>query len=1123
MSKIHHRVSRVITIFLGILSQQIFAQDGSLFLTHYFPQNEAYTANLNMIYEPNGHVMLANERGILIFDGYQWELISTPDIPTVLFTLPGQEKVMVGGRNILGWVERKTTGEYIYNSLRHDSIGIVMQIETTDSFVYFLTPQQIIVARHDFSHLQTITARLGKTFQVLLPLNGKMYVDDGSPQLSAITGSGLKASVPFPLAGKVLFVRPYERKKLFLVSLDNRCYTFDGRSIVPFEIEDQAYLNQGAINQVMVTDFYIAFATNHGGCLVVDHKTGRTLHFINYQTGLPDDEIYCMTSDSDGGIWLGHFYGLSRADLQLPVRNFSTYPGLQGRPQCMAMFQNTLYVGTNEGVFRLVKKASYQAIKQPTPPKSVPSTTVSTPPVELTETPKTAQEPVKKGLFARIFGKKKTKEVEVVEERPSTTEKKDVVVAEQRKAPTPKITYRLTSVSYQYEKIQGLNKKCKQLVIFNNILIAITPDEIFRIQDSKAVSIARNIPVSAAYVDQPRQLVYLASTQGAKKMGTDFKLVDLIPGKVDAAVSLTLTKNILWVGEEKRILKIDLSQPVLQYKAIPLKGKFERYLLKNIQGAPFVITSNGVFRIVDDTLQACARLSEQFMHANKILTQQSEKLWANVGNSWQALSPDDSTKTTPYLWLNLFDNISYLAQTDTLLWVIENSQNLYRITMPQLAKTQTSFQVYIKKLIGNNGQLFSLDRIELSPSDNFLKLVVFAPAYIKSATTQYAFYIENLMQQWSSWSSSPEFNMTLPPGQWKIHVKAKNVFGKESEEKLVQIKIQKPFYQQWWFYVLIGAIAILLVGGLVWLRIRYLEREKAILEAKVKERTREIEEQKEEILSQRDALAMQNILILEQKGKIELINKEITDSIRYARHIQSSLLPNKAELDKVFTQYFVLYKPKDIVSGDFYWAKRKGDMIYVAVADCTGHGVPGGFLTMLGISFLNEIFLNDGSLPPHDILNRLREKMVGSLMRENQEQQAQDGMDIAFCLIDVEQRKIQFAAANSQAYLIRGGEIMELKGDKMPIGLHVKVNESFTTATIDFSTGDELFLFSDGYKDQIGGENEKRLKSVAFKNILREIYAHPIEMQQQLIEKTYEEWKCTYDQTDDVLVMGIKL
>lgn len=322
--------------------------------------------------------------------------------------------------------------------------------------------------------------------------------------------------------------------------------------------------------------------------------------------------------------------------------------------------------------------------------------------------------------------------------------------------------------------------------------------------------------------------------------------------------------------------------------------------------------------------------------------------------------------------------------------------------------------------------------------------------------------------------------------------------------------------------MLIGAMVVLLAGAIVSLRIRYLEHEKAVLEAKVKERTREIEEQKEEILSQRDALAMQNILITEQKSKIEHINKEITDSIRYAQHIQSSLLPNKAELDKVLPQYFVLYKPKDIVAGDFYWARRKDNKIFVAVADCTGHGVPGGFLTMLGISFLNEIFLNNRDWLPHEVLNQLRDKMISSLLRENQEQQAQDGMDIAFCIIDNDGKKIHFAAANSQAYLIRGQQVLELKGDKMPIGLHVNANKSFTSSEIDFSAGDELFLFSDGYKDQIGGEDEKRLKSGAFKKILVDINPQPVEIQQQLLEKNLADWKGPYDQTDDILVMGIK-
>ena len=1128
MSKIHHIVSRIITVFLGIFPLHTFSQEGSVFVTHYFPQNEAYTSNLSILYEPNGHVILANERGILIFDGYQWELLSTPDIPTVLLALPKQDRIAVGGRNMLGWIERKNNGEYVFTPLRHDSVGIVMQIEATDSFVYFLTPQQLIIGTQDLSQLYTIPARKGRSFQSLLPLGGKMYIDDGSPRLSVVAEKRLQPSIAFPLAGKVLFARRYDKNSLLLVTPTNECFRFDGRNVTPFAVEDQAYLNQGAITQVVVTDLHIAFATNHGGCLVVEKKNGRTLHFVNYQTGLPDDEIYCMTDDPDGGIWLGHYYGLSRADLKLPVKNFSSYSGLQGRPQCMAIFQNSLYVGTNEGVFQLAKKASYQAVvKAPVPKAPVSVATESRPVVELpqpTETPAVAEEPVKKGLFARIFGKKKKKDEVKEEEKPKKTDEmgKILPITGERKPSGPKISYRLASVSYQYEKIQGINKKCKQLIVFANGLIAITPDELLRVQEGKVISVAKNMTVNATYIDHSHQVIYLATTQGIKKMDASFRINDLIPGMNEPVLSLTLTENILWAGLEKKILKIQLSQPEVNYKTIPLVGKADRFILKNIQQTPFVFTSNDVYRIVHDSLQHCEGLSGQLKNASKFLTQQSDKLWVNIGNTWQAIAPTDSTKIETCDWLNLFDNISYIARTDTLLWVIENSQTLYRVSLPQLAKSQSAFQVFIKRLIGNNGQLFPLDRIELSPSENFLKLMVFAPGYIKSNAMQYAFYIENLMQQWSNWGPSPEFNMTLPPGRWKIHVKAKNLFGQESKEKIIQIVIHKPFYQQWWFYMLIGAMVVLLAGAIVSLRIRYLEHEKAVLEAKVKERTQEIEEQKEEILSQRDALAMQNILITEQKSKIEHINKEITDSIRYAQHIQSSLLPNKAELDKVLQQYFVLYKPKDIVSGDFYWARRKDNKIYVAVADCTGHGVPGGFLTMLGISFLNEIFLNDHNWSPHEVLNQLRDKMISSLLRENQQQQAQDGMDIAFCIIDNDDKKIHFAAANSQAYLIRGQEILELKGDKMPIGLHVKANESFTSFETAFSTGDELFLFSDGYKDQIGGEDEKRLKSGPFKKILLDIYPQPVELQRQLLEKTLADWKGPYDQTDDILVMGIK-
>ncbi|MGC8802551.1 MAG: two-component regulator propeller domain-containing protein [Bacteroidales bacterium] len=555
-----------------------------------------------MLYSSDGHILLANERGILIFDGYQWELVPTPDIPTVLYALPRYNRVVVGGRNLLGWVERKTNGEYVFNSLKHDSIGIIAQIEAADSFVYFLTPHQIIVANNTLSQLRILSARPGKVFQLLIPFLDKMYVDDGSPLLSLITANGFKPQINFSIAGSVLYARPYDAKKLFLVTTDNRCYLFDGHNMVPFVIEDQVYLSQGAISQVMVVGTYIAFATNHGGCLVVNRSNGRTLHYINYQTGLPDDEIYCMTADSDGGIWLGHFYGLSRADFQLPVKNFSTYPGLQGRPQCMAMFQNTLFVGTNEGVFRLIRKASYQAVITPSVVKPVVSSThhEEIKGTGKSETQIAAEAPVKKGLFARIFGKKKKQEEEKAE-KPLVIEQ-NISVSTERKASAPKVTYRLASISYQYEKLQGIGKKCKQLVVFKDDIIAITTDELYRVQKDRAVSIARNIVVNAIYVDRARQCVYLATGEGIKKMTASYKLEDLISGKRDPVVSLTVIDNTLWAGMEKMILKVNLTRPNVVNKVIRLKGN-EKYLLKNIQQTPFVFAVSGVYRIVNDSLQ----------------------------------------------------------------------------------------------------------------------------------------------------------------------------------------------------------------------------------------------------------------------------------------------------------------------------------------------------------------------------------------------------------------------------------------------------------------------------------------------------------------------------------------
>ncbi len=848
----------------------------------------------------------------------------------------------------------------------------------------------------------------------------------------------------------------------------------------------------------------------HG--LIVNKKNGKIQHIINYQAGLPDDEISCITMDSSYGLWMSHFYGLTRADLKLPIKNFNIYPGLKGRLICMSYLDKTLYIGTNEGVFKLSKKAKKSIII----PLKKEERKIETP-----NTPKPQESVSKKeSFFSRIFKKRKKTEEEVEEIKNITITSE---IPQEEKPPIPPkktISYHYPLNEYQFEQIKGINKKCKQLIIFNKTLLIITSDEIYMLKNEKVSSLCK-VSVLCTLSDNNDDKIYIGTTEGIKIINKNFKVEDFLPNIREPVMSIVLTNDFLWAGLVNKILKVNKKEP-LKYTSIPLKTK-DRYQLRNIQKTPALIIGNEIYFIQHDTLQLNVRLSSLLKGNPKFYLSQDDIFWANIGKNWFEFSSFDSSKVTTLNWLNLFDNVNYIAKYDSIMWVIENYQNIYRVTQHELQSLNTSLNVFIKKLIGNNGKLFSIENVKLEPSENFLKLVVFSPYYLKTHTNQYAFYIENLMKTWSEWSESPEFNMTLPPGNWKIHVKAKNVFGAESKESVISIAIKKPFYQQGWFYALTVIIIILMIYLLVKWRVRYLEKEKIILEEKIRERTREIEEQKEEIQSQRDALAMQNILILEQKNKIALIHKDLTDSIQYAHHIQTSLLPEKNYLDKIFTQYYILYKPKDIVSGDFYWIKKIKDKIFLAVADCTGHGVPGAFLTMLGISYLNEILQSKAEMKAHEILNVLREKLVNSLLKENQEKQTQDGMDIAFCIIETHTNKLYFSGANSVAYLIRQGNIMELKGNKMPIGIHVKINESFTSSEYNIISGDELILFSDGYKDQIGGENEKRIKSSLFKQLLLEAYPYDLEEQKQHLEKFLLNWKGNYEQTDDILVLGIKL
>lgn len=257
--------------------------------------------------------------------------------------------------------------------------------------------------------------------------------------------------------------------------------------------------------------------------------------------------------------------------------------------------------------------------------------------------------------------------------------------------------------------------------------------------------------------------------------------------------------------------------------------------------------------------------------------------------------------------------------------------------------------------------------------------------------------------------------------------------------------------------------------------------------------------------------------IEEQKHVLQEKNTALTDSINYARRIQYTLLAHRQLLDQQLPDYFVLFRPKDIVSGDFYWASRKNDLFYLAVCDSTGHGVPGAFMSLLNISFLNEA-LNEADITrPDEMLNFVRRRLIATISQEG----ARDGMDAVLICYDRSKKRLDYSAANNAPVLIRDGALQVLPKDKMPVGQGEK-NESFTLHSIELQEGDQVYLFTDGFADQFGGPSGKKFKLKQFEALLLANQKESTGRQKELIETAFLNWKGGLEQVDDVCVTGIR-
>ncbi len=279
---------------------------------------------------------------------------------------------------------------------------------------------------------------------------------------------------------------------------------------------------------------------------------------------------------------------------------------------------------------------------------------------------------------------------------------------------------------------------------------------------------------------------------------------------------------------------------------------------------------------------------------------------------------------------------------------------------------------------------------------------------------------------------------------------------------------------------------------------------------------KEIQEQKAELEKQNEELTLHHEQISQQR-------KDILDDIKYSKRIQSAILPNQELMDTLFPAHFILNMPRNIVSGDFYWVGEMSGKKIIAVADCTGHGISGAFMTMAGTAFLNEIIDKNVDQEPNEILDKLRSEVIKLLKQKGEEGEASDGMDISLAIIDNEYNSLKFSGANNPIYYIKNDELEIIKGDRMPIGIHLNFNNPFTNHTIDCEKDDTFYLFSDGYADQFGGPRGKKFRYKQFQDLLLSIYRKPMGEQKSILEETILNWKGEESQVDDILILGFKI
>lgn len=1110
-------IARILSVLLFLaVCITVNAQDfttGKRIVRNYSTMNTPGSEqNWSIVRDKRGIMYFGSQdKGVITYDGHSWRKIDIRNnTPVQSLATDYRGYIYVGAASDFGYILPRHDGNLVYKSLlpkldsaERNQMGVVFKILVDNNRVIYSTPKRFYLYYPEQDSLKILDhSELQRNVNLIWNVNGKIIVADNAAGLFELRDDELVA-----MEGGEKFAYTYVRSLIpgkeegdLIIGTYNKgmlVYNYNtgevSSSFVDPEINDE--LKEYKLYKgVRISEKTFAVSTTAYGVYIFD-MDGNLIEQINTSTSdLKDNAVTSVYYDENNGfpvLWISNWGYLSKVYLGLPYKVLNIEEWFNNALNELTVYKGDLYLSNDAGVIK-----SYETEEGLGFEKLKGFTDQTFP------------------LLNFSYG---TADFLLIGTISGTYSYNGSYVSMIEQDGQPRNVRSLCQLkSKPGIVVVGLNKGGLRFIEYKNGRFRFLDKDISYVDEEKQVSV--NSQVSDIIEDKKGRL-WFKTDDPENLYRVDYNREDTVVTEIgtehgldDSPVMLKEIDDDLLVTTTTEVKKYDYES--------------DRF-----------ITDSSYF---DESLPSGIKVLD-------IYKDPEGGTWVNTlepRNLLYYIPGDDSREDLVYKPFYLMPNtITYdMGYFRGHVWLMK-SKELYILNKEDLYHDYTSFNTLVRRVIISgdstifNGAFYTEkddNRLlsstfqtpgnipDIDYNNNDLSFFFSSPYYLEEDSVRFSYKLEGFDSEWSRWDYVNYRDYTnIPHGRYKFKVRSKNIIGEEGNLAEFEFEILRPWYLTYVALLAYLLIAVLLVYVIIKLYTRRLINENIRLEGIVAERTKEVVRQKEELEA----------------------------SIHYASRIQRAILPTEGSLQGKVEDYFILFKPRDIVSGDFYWVSEKGPRLFVVAADCTGHGVPGAFMSILGISFLDEIINKSGYTDTDDILNALRTHVTESLKQMGEdEEETKDGMDMGLLVINNNDESIEFSGAYNPCWKVRkltagekekflddklelkrgelsnGEYILEtLDADRMPIGISSRMGQSFTMHKQKLEKGATYYLFSDGYSDQFGGDYGRKFLKKNLKKLILEIQDVPVKQQKDLLDKRLLDWMGEAEQVDDILVMGIRI